>query len=70
MPPKTKSKKSKKQSIKGKTVVKKQNQFRTEYKDRISRVLTSSLGEVAGSATNGPANSVIFVPEALTKLFS
>lgn len=52
----------------------KQNQFRVEYKDRISPVVVHSLFyDDSGATTNtvsGPANSLIMVPAALTKLFS
>ena len=50
----------------------KQNQFRVEYKDRISPVVNDTLAAwtASGSITDGPKNSLIMVPSALTKLFS
>lgn len=50
--------------------VKKQNQFRVEYKDRISPVVAHTLATNTGSIANGPENSLILVPGALTKLFT
>lgn len=65
-----KNTKSKKTSIKSKASVRKQNQFRVEYKDRISPVVAHTLATNTGSITNGPENSLILVPGALTKLFT
>jgi len=55
---------------KSKTAVKKQNQFRTEYKDRISPIVLDTLEGNAGSVLNGPKDSLVMVPGALTKLFT
>lgn len=62
--PDTKKKKSETKK-KSKTSVQKQNQHRVEYKDRISRVLSSNLISNDGSAANGPENSLILLPEAM-----
>lgn len=49
--------------------VAKQNQFRTEYKDRISSIIATSLVTVAGNQAAGPANTKILIPEAMTTIF-
>lgn len=49
--------------------VAKQNQFRTEYKDRISSIIVTNLVTVAGSQTAGPQNTKILIPEAMTTIF-
>lgn len=54
---------------KPKSTVAKQNQFRTEYKDRISSRRNSELSTNVGSSSAGPSNSLILIPEALTTLF-
>ncbi len=66
---KTKPVKKKNGVKKTKAIVKKQNQFRTEYKDRISNVISADLGDNTGSALNGPENSIVIVPPALTTSF-
>ncbi len=58
---------TKKQS---KSVVKKQNQFRVEYKDRISPVQDYTLTTQTGSIINGPADSLLLVPSAFTAIFN
>jgi hypothetical protein len=55
---------------KPKSTVKKQNQFRVEYKDRISTIVSNSLAAVTGSHLAGPENSLILIPEAMTNVFS
>lgn len=62
------ARKKKEKAKKPKPVIK-QNQFRTEYKDRVSAVGTHILATVTGSVTNGPTNSLILTPGALSKLF-
>jgi len=50
-----------------KTVIK-QNQMRTEYKDRISLTYQQNLGNsFKGSATAGPSNSSVFLPDAMVE---
>lgn len=65
-----KNTKSTKKQMKSKSAVKKQNQFRVEYKDRVSRILASTLTENSGNPSNGPENTTILIPEALNKLFT
>lgn len=67
--PKNKKKTNPKTQKKNPKAVVKQNQFRTEYKDRVSAVRNQHLSTLTGSSTNGPADSLILVPQALTKLF-
>ena len=50
--------------------VAKQNQFRTEYKDRISSVIITKLVTVEGTATAGPSNTKVLIPEAMTTIFN
>ena len=51
------------------STVAKQNQFRTEYKDRITSIISTNLVTVAGSQTSGPVNTKILIPEAMTTIF-
>ena len=65
----TKSK-PKKTELKPKKAVQKQNQHRVEYKDRISRISLSNLTSNSGDAINGPENSLILLPTAMTDVFN
>ncbi len=62
--------KGKKTTIKSKAAVKKQNQFKTEYKDRVSRVNEYTLGVNTGSSSQGVENSLLLMPDALTKIWT
>jgi hypothetical protein len=53
-----------------KAKVSKQNQHRVEYKDRISRINESTLTSNSGDAINGPENSLILLPSAMTDAFN
>ena len=56
--------------VKAKSTVQKQNQHRVEYKDRISSVNSSNLTSNSGDAINGPENSLILIPKAMTDVFN
>jgi len=56
--------------VKAKSTVQKQNQHRVEYKDRISSVNSSNLVSNSGDAINGPENSLILIPKAMTDVFN
>ncbi len=49
--------------------VSKQNQFRVEYKDRITEVIDNDLTINSGGPSSGPANTQVLIPEALTRVF-
>ena len=57
-------------TVKPKGAVQKQNQHRVEYKDRISAVTSSNLVSNSGDAINGPENSLILLPSAMTDVFN
>ena len=52
------------------STVAKQNQFRTEYKDRITSIVTTALVTVAGNQAAGPQNTKVLIPEAMTQIFT
>lgn len=74
MPRKQKKKsvanKQTKKKLPTKSKVVKQNQFRTEYKDRISTVRSFTQGVTTGSPGDGPANSTVILPKAFIDPFT
>lgn len=64
----TQKKDQKKMPTKAKVV--KQNQFRTEYKDRVSTIRSFTQGVSAGTVGDGPANSTVILPKAFIDPFT
>jgi hypothetical protein len=64
----TQKKEKKKMPTKAKVV--KQNQFRTEYKDRVSTIRSLTQGVTAGTVADGPENSTVILPKAFIDAFS
>ncbi|AXH74929.1 MAG: putative capsid protein [Cressdnaviricota sp.] len=68
---KGKAKAKEKAKPKGKKAVVKQNQFRTEYKDRVSPIYNTIIGAPSlPSVTNGPGNSAVLMPWAMVDKFN